>query len=222
MGADDWDDPHDLVPEAFREAHPEANSVVEALETAQGAPTTTPKEEQDRCPRCGSRNISSKSYKRENHKRIETDYKCNRQGCRYHFDTPADENTIPMTDERTDAFDWIARDELLDRDRRSSLDPPFADVDRDSAVAIAILLRAPWRNEADRRKYPEIARYLPFEDSWVGHRVREWNDGEHRDLVREPVASADATPEEPTPDEGGEPAVADGGRGTRRWSAFGN
>ena len=144
------------------------------------------------------------------------------------------------------AFDWIDTDELADPDEQGELEGPLTDLGREQAVRYAILLRAPW-DDADTLSYAKIATALPFGNSWVGHRVREWKDGEHRELVPDPTAEPEPAPSNDPPID---PSVAvariggnyeelvertestdassdatalatDGGR-RRRWGAYGS
>ena len=144
------------------------------------------------------------------------------------------------------AFEWIDSDELPDAAARGRLTPSL-DVDRKTAVRYALLLRAPWRDD-EPLSYPEIAAALPYEDSWVGHRVREWRDGEHRELVPDPTAEPEPAPSNDPPidpsvavariggdyeelvveraatadESSGATAVATGGGRVRRWDAYGS
>ena len=217
MGADEWDDPHGLIPEEFREEYGDCETVADALRKVECAPSTTPADDRPRCPECGSSQVSVKPSTIGDHpERRDGRFRCAKQGCRVHFDQPADESAIPMTDDRTNPFDWIDDDDQHDADERTALDPPLAGIDRETAVEVAVRLREPWR-DAEGPSYTEIARYLPFADSWVGHRVREWRDGEHRELVPDPSVDTDPI----TVDDSGATAVAtDGGR--RRWDAYGS
>jgi len=245
MGKPDEEDPYGIVPPEFMDRFPEADTIGEALKIAGRQKSDTDADDRRRCPYCLSKQVSKKSGKYDPGNRRPETFKCTRAGCRRHFDKPADETTIPMTADRTDPFDWIDREELSDPDTRSALDPPFADADRETAVALAILLRRPWRDEDERRNYPEIARYLPYADSWVGHRIREWRDGDHRDLVPDPTPDPEPDPSSDPPIDpsvalariGGDyeelvdertartsdaTAAADGGTRRSRWAAYGS
>ncbi|GGL70188.1 ATP-binding protein [Halocalculus aciditolerans] len=66
-------------------------------------------------------------------------------------------------------------------------DAPSADEAAKAAAkqqAIETALRAcqPW-NDDDGMNYRDAAALVPYGKSWVGDRVREWQDGDHRDLV---------------------------------------
>jgi hypothetical protein len=219
MGAENWNDPHDIIPEEFREEFADSETVADALRRAALRPSTTSLGDRPRCPECNSTHVSAKASQIEgDENRREGGYKCGKTDCMAHFDEPVYNTAIPMNDNRTYQFEWIEPDDIPDADERTPLDPPLADIDRETAVEVALWLREPWR-DAEGPSYTEIARYLPYADSWVGHRVREWRDGEHRELVPNPTA-------EPEPitvnEQGGATAVAtDGGR-VRRWDAFGS
>jgi hypothetical protein len=234
---------HEITPAAFldeyldefdadrdRVADVSVDQLAEALRIAERQPSTTDYDTMPRCPVCLSPGLKIKSQSAHTPATIQGDYGCH--GCGAHFDEPRDPlaecpierawkwlldqhahrtqhvDTMPINT----PFEWLSRSELTDPAERSTLDPPLADVDRETAVEAALRLREPW-SDGETLSYTEIARYLPFADSWVGHRVREWRAGEHRDLVEAPGPTVD--------DESDATALAtDGGR-RRRWSAFG-
>lgn len=209
MGAEDWDDPHDLIPDQFREQFADSETVAAALRRAESLPSSTPDSDRSCCPGCYSVAITPKMDTiGEQPNRRAGAWKCTE--CQEHFSEPLNMNP------KATAFEWIDPDDLPDADARERLTPSL-DVDRETAVRYALLLRAPWRDD-EPLSYPEIAAALPYKDSWVGHRVREWRDGEHRELV----ADATADTEPITVDEqGGATALAtDGGRRSR-WDAYG-
>lgn len=209
MGADDWHDPHDLIPEQFRKEFGDSETVADALRRAAGRESTTPDSERRCCPRCYSVCVTPKSdTMSDSTNRRDGAWKCTE--CWNHFDEPLNMNP------QATAFQWTDADNLPDADARERLTPSL-DVDRETAVRYAILLRAPWSAD-DTLCYTEIAAALPYKDSWVGHRVREWRDGEHRDLVPDPTAVEPITVDASS----GATAVAtDGGR-RRRWDAYGS
>ena len=230
MGADDWHDPYGVIPEEFREEFRDADSVVEALRKAELDRGATPREEKPRCNSCRTVQIHLKRGPDMEHK-IDTKYRCDNS---HHFDEPRPplvecpvehawkwlddqqryRDTYTKTMPISTPFNWSTRSDLKDPADRI---PLRSGIDREQAVSIAIRLREPW-NDADTLSYTEIAAALPYEDSWVGHRVREWRDGEHRELVPDPSA------EPITADEScGPTAVAtDGGPRQRRWAAYGS
>lgn len=86
-GRADECDPYDIVPDYFCEAWGE-DTIPAALEAAERAKSTTPREEMARCPECGTPNIGTKDDHRETDNKIDTEYRCRRTGCRAHFDEP--------------------------------------------------------------------------------------------------------------------------------------
>jgi len=62
----------------------------EALERAERAPSSTPKDQMKRCPNCGGFRVILKPGTIQNiPHRKQSKYKCPREGCYSHFDTPA-------------------------------------------------------------------------------------------------------------------------------------
>lgn len=62
------------------------------------------------------------------------------------------------------------------------------EAERREAIRYAIRLYRPWDDEADVSQ-ADVANILldgKWSESWVGNRVREWKDEEHRDLVPDP------------------------------------
>lgn len=266
MGADDWHDPHDLIPETFKREYRSFESVRDALEHQERLPSSTPEAARARCPDCGSTSITPHNTAPDGGP-APADWKCTE--CKTWFDDPEKptmndydtkkstrfrwnrEEDILLPENRSalgaapDDFEWVAQDDLKDPDERG-MNALFAGLDRETLLAVTIVLREPWRDSGP--SYPEIAELLPYADSWVGHRVREWRDGEHRDLVPDPTAEPEPAPSNDPPidpraavgriggdyeelvDErtassdasSGPAAVAtDGGR-RRRWGAFGS
>ena len=82
---------------------------------------------------------------------------------------------------------WDA-DKMLGEDGESQdgelIDPDEAE--RRSAIKYAIRLYRPWDEDNDTT-YADVAKVIDgYEKSWVGNRIKEWRDGEHRELVEEP------------------------------------
>lgn len=88
-------------------------------------------------------------------------------------------------DELIHSQSWDA-DSLLDgEEEEEQLDPD--EVQRREALRYAIRLYQPWDEDNDRT-YKDVASVIEgYSDSWVGNRVQEWRDGEHRDLVPDPT-----------------------------------
>ena len=236
MAGSPENDPFGVVPDGFCDAWG-ADTIPEALAIAEGAPGTTPNDEKPRCnePGCWTTRISPKTASRDIPNQIDTKYRCYNG---HHLDDPRPpiaecprEYALKWLDDQqrrrdihiktmaiNTRFEWCT--DLKDPDDRESI-IPFADVGRERAVELAIRIREPWTDGGP--SYDQIAELLPYEDSWVGHRVREWRDGEHRELVADPTTEAEA---DPTPDadpfEYGRAVATDGGRHRRRWAAYGS
>jgi len=272
MGTRDQTPAHEITPPEFlaehlddfdadsdRVADVSTDELAEALRIAERQPSTTDYDTMPRCPECLSPELKIKPQSAHTPGHIKGAYGCHE--CGAHFDDPRDplaecpverawtwlleqhahrtkhNNTMPMNT----PFEWLTPDELTDPAERSTLDPPLADADRETAVEAALRLREPWR-DGETLSYTEIARFLPYADSWVGHRVREWRDGEHRDLVPDPIGDEIATQHpgksstkseagvaenatsvatvDDAPPASSDALATDGGR-RRRWSAFG-
>lgn len=60
---------------------------------------------------------------------------------------------------------------------------------RREAIRYAIKLYQPWSDD-DGMSQSQVASMIgDYSASWVGNRVREWRDGEHRDLVAKPATA---------------------------------
>ena len=60
------------------------------------------------------------------------------------------------------------------------------EIERRELTKVAIRLYKPW-DEETTRSYEEVADAIAEKsDTWVGNRVREWKNGEHRELVSDP------------------------------------
>ena len=220
MGATEWDDPHDILPECFKREYAGCESVDEALAKAERRPSTTPENEQRQCPVCGSRRVRRKTASRDTPNARPEDWKCT--SCYWHFDkpiTPNDPNAMhgtATTDDRK-PFDWIGKSDLEDPDERT---PALSQLDDETLTALAIRAYEPWSD--DGPSYRELAEQLPYSRQWVGERVRAWKRGEYRDLVADPreQPSVDDTPSV-DPFEYGSAVATDGGRRQRRWESYG-
>lgn len=193
MVKSDIDDPHDIIPGSFMESYPSADTVDEALRSAEQAPGSTPHEEKDRCPNCRSYDLMRKrQVTRMPHRRPEP-IKCTR--CWSHFceplsplaDRPVEQGykwlfEMQAPDPRTGLlpgatpFQWVDRSDLEEPEERgmSSL---FQGLDRKVLVELVTRLHNPTNT------YAELAELFPYSPAWVGERVREWKRGEHRGLV---------------------------------------
>jgi len=80
---------------------------------------------------------------------------------------------------------------VLDEDGDDDGDALDADdVRREAQIETAIRACKPW-DEQDGMSYPDAAELVPFADTWVGDRVREWKRGEHRDIVADPEGDSE-------------------------------
>jgi len=217
MGAEDWDDPHGITTEQFRERYGDSPTLRDALRRAEARPSSTPESEQKRCAWCGSTQVSAKQSKSNHSQRHDGDFKCRRQGCRRHFDKPADDTTILMTDERAEPFEWVELDNMTDPDERGD-SPLFATLDERTRTALAIVLYRPWTDAGPSLR--ELGKLFPNSRYWVGERNREWRDGEHRELVPDPTA-ADVEPITVDASSDATAVATDGGRRSR-WDAYGS
>jgi len=216
MGSDSWSDPYDIIPESFRERFSDCETAADALSRAEAQKSSTPKSERRRCPYCGARSVRAKSLKRE-HQRKDGKFYCPSHGCRRHFDQPADETTIPMTDDRTDPFSWNDREDLDDPDTRGE-GPLFASLDEERRIALAIVLYRPWADGGPSLR--ELGELFPNSRYWVGERNREWKAGDHRDLVGAPRSDGD--PSRDVDASASVEAAADGGTRRSRWGEYGS
>jgi len=70
-------------------------------------------------------------------------------------------------------------------DTEDELEPD--EIKKRDAIKFAIRLYEPW-DEDTEKTYREVAKVIDeFSHAWVGDRVREWRNGEHRDLVPDPT-----------------------------------
>jgi hypothetical protein len=102
------------------------------------------------------------------------------------MDANADEFYISLSEKKNELIDsdsWDADD--LTGDSEESVDPE--EQRRQQAIRYAIRLYKPWDDSNDTT-YREVADVIDeYSKSWVSNRVREWKDGEHRDLVADPT-----------------------------------
>ena len=60
------------------------------------------------------------------------------------------------------------------------------EIERREQTKVAIRLYKPW-DDGTQRSYEEVADAIAEKsDTWVGNRIREWRNGEHRELVPDP------------------------------------
>ena len=235
MGQEKETDPFGIVPDGFREAWG-AVTIPGALEIAERAPGTNPRASFTRCPSCRSASIIEKDGEHVRVNRKPESFKC--RVCNHHFDNPlppledrpiellwawfADDQQNPkimfktsdgIPDEEIETdFEWCNARALKDPANRR---PVQAGLPEHVLTELAIRMAKPWSDERGET-YEEIGETIGYSRQWVGYRIRAWKDGEHRELVEEPEEEPAV---EPAPS--GEPAVADGGRSSSRWAAYG-
>lgn len=87
-------------------------------------------------------------------------------------------------DELIHSDSWDA-DNLLDIEEQEQTDPE--EVQRREAIRYAIRLYEPWDEDNDTT-YKDVSKVIEgYKKSWVGDRIAEWREGEHRDLVPDPT-----------------------------------
>jgi hypothetical protein len=89
-------------------------------------------------------------------------------------------------DELIHSAGWDA-DALEDgSDAESEEQLTVEEIERRELIKVAVRLYKPWDDET-QRSYEEVSQAIEEKsDTWVGNRVREWKNGEHRDLVSDP------------------------------------
>ena len=138
------------------------------------------------CPACGS---SDRYPVPETVADIDAKYVCLSCGER-HDEPDTDTDTETMTDETETRFRWID-DEQLHDDTDRGLTPVLRGVADRDLIEIVVRVREPWTADATP-SYRDLAEIVPYSRTWVGDRVREWRDGEHRELVPGPWPTVDA------------------------------
>lgn len=87
--------------------------------------------------------------------------------------------------------DLIHTKDVWDADELSANNNSTETTDPDDArweeqVKTAIRLYRPWDDSRDHT-YKEVGKAVGRSDTWVGNRIQEWRDDEHRDLVSNPT-----------------------------------
>lgn len=192
--------PAGFVDKIDEQASVDIATVDEALEYAhRHLPSSTPKSQMPRCIGCGSVRVRSKpgDNGRDYDHRVDTEYKCT--NCMKHADKrapPAAEapdysfkNTDQtMNDSNSAPFEWIETDNLAEPNDRG-LTHPLGGVDNETLTELVLRAYRPWTDGGP--SYRDLGRVLPYSRKWVGERVREWKDGDHRDVVTDPRPTAD-------------------------------
>lgn len=105
---DDDDDPHGIVPTAFRIRYSDCDSIRDALRRAEGEARAKAHPERPRCPECGTTNIVHKGGTYEaTHKRPEG-FRC--RSCSAHFNTPRESLEAERRGEQV-TFEEVRADE---------------------------------------------------------------------------------------------------------------
>lgn len=73
---------------------------------------------------------------------------------------------------------------LEEDDDGEEVDPD--DVKRQEAIASAIRAAKPWSDDHGV-SYDDAGEIVGYSETWVGNRVGEWSEGQHRDLVEDPT-----------------------------------
>lgn len=79
--------------------------------------------------------------------------------------------------------DWDAASMQGDDAEEEELDRE--EIERRQAIRYVVKAYQPW-NENNDRTYRDVSRAIDFGKTWVSDRVREWKDGQHRDIVSAP------------------------------------
>jgi hypothetical protein len=89
-------------------------------------------------------------------------------------------------DELIHSSTWDA--DILGSDEEAEELPDPEEVERHEAVKYAIRLYRPWDDDTkiSQADVAQILLHDDYSESWVGNRIREWQNGEHRDLVEPP------------------------------------
>ena len=188
MSSENADGLADVVPDDFLDTWG-ASTYEEALARAEQAPTTTPDEELPRCPTCGTQRVYPRGTAETMGPPREHDaeYKCARG---HRFDDPVygdpeeldldADDTDDDTDTDGDPFVWVDPEDLAE----PPLARQLATLDDETLTALAIYCYRPWEEAGP--SYRTLATIWPYSSDWIGDRVREWKDGEHREKVADP------------------------------------
>lgn len=99
-------------------------------------------------------------------------------------DDPFYKHLTEAKDELIHSGTWDA-DDLTDDEDEEKIDPD--ELQRQEAIKYAIRLYKPW-DESANTSYQQVASVIEdYSDTWIGNRVAEWRDGEHRDIVPDPT-----------------------------------
>jgi len=186
---DDPRDPYGIFADiggvdAFLDEH-DADTLEEALASAEEMPSTTPAADMRRCRVCGSRKVRAKrsNYKLE-HMKPES-HRC--EECGTHQNDPApplsevDDGVEWVEDNaKHTGFEWVVDSRDLDEQPDPGLHPDLPDLeerDADEAARWAILMTKPWDDD-DGMTIREAAEHIPFSRQFITRRKQMWRDGE--------------------------------------------
>jgi hypothetical protein len=97
---------------------------------------------------------------------------------------PYYQHLAQQKDELIESDTWDAG-LMGDGESAEEVDP--AEIERREQVRVAIRLYQPWNDDNDTT-YRDVSKALGEKTkTWVGNRVREWKDGQHRDIVADPT-----------------------------------
>jgi hypothetical protein len=184
-----------IAPDDFTESYP-GDTIDECLNYAhRQAETVTPESELPKCPVCRTRRVYSKTSRDTGGETVDSDYRC---ANRHHFDEPVYLDRAEETDdfdladldgfegagggEDDGPFEWVDPDDLAEPPLRRLL-PDLAD---ETKTALAIFWYRPWNHTDADPSYSDLGEVLGYSRQWVGERVRAWQRGEYRDIVRDP------------------------------------
>jgi len=89
-------------------------------------------------------------------------------------------------DELINADNWNANQLHADDEDEEPPDPK--EIRRNEQIRIAVRLYEPWDEENHRMSYNEVGNVVGKSESWAGNVIRDWRNGDYRDLVPNPTA----------------------------------
>lgn len=79
---------------------------------------------------------------------------------------------------------WDADELAGGEESQEPTDPE--EIKRREAIKTIIRLYEPWE-DSNNHSQADVSKAVEYKESWVGNRIREWRDGEHRELVPDPT-----------------------------------
>jgi len=186
---DDPRDPYGIFDDiggvdAFLDEH-DADTLEEALASAEEMPSTTPAADMRRCRFCGSRKCRKKKSRQNPEQMKPESYRC--EECGTHQNDPApplsevdDKVEWAENNAKHTGFEWVVDARDLDEQPEPGLHPDLPDLqerDRDEAARWAVFLSKPWSDD-DGLSVRETAEHIPFGRGLVNNARREWRNGE--------------------------------------------